>query len=864
MNRIPIKVFISYAHDDEHFFEVFKAGLNKHLFTSPRYDFGVWDDSKILPGLKWDDEIQNRLAESDLAILCVSAGFLGSEYVKIKEFGNLIKKYPNILIIPVYFNHCNFELWEELAEKQFFKPAGAKYGKVADDDFSFCNLVELKENAGRFIALPNQEVDRYFMNFTKMVESVLASRHTGVTVVNTPGSSKKTVYINPGNYPYFEKDNFFGREELLKQMDEHLKEPELPLLLSGIGGMGKTASAIAYGKTPEYANNYDHIAWVSVTDTVFSNLFSTFRGNPVLPFEYNAEGNTDTDKAAMLQLLKNVSGNNLLLVDNVNNEEELQEFIGLWKMYQPGWKCIITTRCENNAYRKNLLRLQVLSPDAAEQLYKNHNHEDEFDRESFNKIYEYIGGHTFLVELLAKFAEESSTIRSTKDVLNHLLSKGIKALTRSVLAKQGQQQETDKMVSEFVLGLYDPLVLPEKEKTYMRYFSVLPATEIEFAKLVFLFGIEKDKEEDFDIALRSLAKTGWLMYNKSSFKCHQIIQEICREKLKPDENNCKELLHPLITLFDELNLAKALPYFEISYSIISNIKGSAFEFALLMLNFSDLAKLAGNLSNVIVLLIRAEEIFTALRQKFNKAICNDRIGDIYLLFGDTTNAMEYYKRYNELALLMAEESPDDTSVKSTLAISFFKIGQVLEEEKKWDEAMGCFERVRDTAIEMAKKYPGEIKFKNILAGSYARIGDISIEKNETGNARSAYEQFNAIAMNLSAEYPLNEEYKNNLSISYCKLGDVCQEENDSSAAGDYFRKYYTLKKELADKHPENVFYQNGLAISLQKLADVTAGDEKKKYLLSAKDIWEQLVLKVPENVSYKNSLNWVNEKLTEE
>src|SRR4030095_6271429 len=148
-----------------------------------------------------------------------SSHFLNSKYIEAKEFGALIEKFNNTLIIPVYFNHCSITVWDELSKRQFFKPSGKKYGKPAEDDFSFCDIVEFASSEGRFIPFPSSKRDLYFHDLVVKIEESLGH------ILRAPKikeASFKTdgKYLNPTNYPYFEKDSFFGRDELLRQIDE--------------------------------------------------------------------------------------------------------------------------------------------------------------------------------------------------------------------------------------------------------------------------------------------------------------------------------------------------------------------------------------------------------------------------------------------------------------------------------------------------------------------------------------------------------------------------------------------------------------------------------------------------------------------
>jgi hypothetical protein len=177
MAKPVIKVFISYAHKDTPFFEVFRDGVKSQLSTSDKFDFNAWEDSEIPLGSNWDDEIKDKLGDAGIAILCVSANFLNSRYIAANEFGALVNQYPNTLVIPVYFNHCNMNAWQELARKQFFKPAGDDYAMAAKDDFAFCDLVSFYPSTTE--PIPNSNIDLYLQDFVKKIENALLQHGSG-------------------------------------------------------------------------------------------------------------------------------------------------------------------------------------------------------------------------------------------------------------------------------------------------------------------------------------------------------------------------------------------------------------------------------------------------------------------------------------------------------------------------------------------------------------------------------------------------------------------------------------------------------------------------------------------------------------
>ncbi len=853
MDKPPVKIFISYAHDDSPFFEVFQKTLRTQLKSRKKFDYKLWDDSQIHIGTLWDDEIQKQLQGCDLAILCVSDSFLASDYIKAKEFGALITEFPGTLLAPLLLSPCSFTDWDELSKRQIFMPKGDRYDETTNEDFTFADLVRFNQKNGKLI--PNPNIDRYVKHFIEKIEAGIENKPVPTLNKQTITNNHTTKYIT-NNYPFFERDNFFGRDDLLKQINEKLKTIEVPLLLSGIGGMGKTAVAVAYGK--EFFNSYTYIAWINTTEDIFSSLFGTLQGNPILQFQYNTEGEKSKDIFTIMQLLKQVSGTNLLIIDNANDELDLINFLNEWKRYQPSWKCIITTRCENYVYKNHSIKLEIISLNAAEELFKRHN-DKTFEKDDFKQIYEYIGGHTFLTELLGKFGQESIGITKTSELLSYLKERGIKALNKSVIAKQGQQLETDKLVSEFVMALYDPLSLPEKEQSFLRYFSILPSTEIEFKKLFYIFTENEGHEQDMEALLSSLVRRGWLIRNKSSFKCHQIIQEICKEKLAPDAENCKVIIYNLLKWFQSTNTTKAAVFFEIGISIVDNINGITFHFAVMQFLFSEKVTETGNLTYGLSLNKNAEKIFSLINEEYNKAICLERMGSIYLMLGKIDEAMEWYLKYNKILKELAEKDPEDIDFKNGLGVSYSKLGEIYKYQGKIDEAMLSYQKDVEISKEISEKNPDNIGLKNALAISYSKLGEIYQVEKKSSDAMKYFLLYYEIEKELHETNPENNRFKNSFAISNMKLGGVYESEGKINNALNYFLLFNKLEKELHETDPENVEFSNNLAISYSRAGRIykSQGKLNKAILFYQKDmeIAKELFERNQDNVEYGNNLS---------
>jgi hypothetical protein len=80
-----IKLFLSWAHADHALKKDLVFRLTPRLKTVKRHDFARWEDSLILAGAAWSEEIDSRLDESDYVVQLVSPAFLASDFIRDHE-----------------------------------------------------------------------------------------------------------------------------------------------------------------------------------------------------------------------------------------------------------------------------------------------------------------------------------------------------------------------------------------------------------------------------------------------------------------------------------------------------------------------------------------------------------------------------------------------------------------------------------------------------------------------------------------------------------------------------------------------------------------------------------------------------------
>ena len=114
------KVFVSYSLSDQ----VYLEEIKKH-FKPFEDQINFWDNSKILPGQNWRDEIALAISKTKVVILLLSADFLASDFIISNELPPLVKAAENdgAVVLKVILKPCLFEFIEELNQYQSMNPA---------------------------------------------------------------------------------------------------------------------------------------------------------------------------------------------------------------------------------------------------------------------------------------------------------------------------------------------------------------------------------------------------------------------------------------------------------------------------------------------------------------------------------------------------------------------------------------------------------------------------------------------------------------------------------------------------------------------------------------------------------------------
>ena len=454
-----------------------------------------------------------------------------------------------------------------------------------------------------------------------------------------------------------------GRDETMKDVRTALDRGSLTALVSGLGGIGKTALMQWICNIVKDEGHY--VAWIDCGESLKDDLL-------VLGDALGIKGE-DSDQTfhSIVNALKTrLEGDLYLFMDNLSRKTDRDELSVLNSLKA---HIMITSRTANPAFP--MIELDVLEEDeAVAMFFRYYNGDKERScEEAVRHIVRTVKRHTLLVELLAKAAWKRGG--SLDEFDKELEENGFFDVFKRKITTQHDENAT---IEESVMKLYEISRLSEEQQRIMKLFSIFtPEKEI-------YYKVGEWADLDLD-ALDELVELAWLGRGglENGYHIHQIIKdsvirqlEVSNERLALDEYG--ELIDRTTDTDDYLSG-------KINYLLVRERIVLA----------EDVANHLGKGDEVIRSTVQSEDVlFEEMKVQLNQAATLfNNIGLVYEEQGDYGKALEYYEK-----ALAISEKVLGTDHPST-ATTYNNIGGVYRAQGDYGKAYEYYEKAFEVVYE---------------------------------------------------------------------------------------------------------------------------------------------------------------------
>lgn len=621
---------------------------------------------------------------------------------------------------------------------------------------------------------------------------------------NPEAVTKKYLTIIPAS-----PETFIGREEEIVKISSMLQAADNPLVVRGMGGLGK--STIAKVVLDKLAPAAKYIAWIDASQGLKagftnSNLLSNLK-IPATDSSLTPAEQTDELFRSAIGALLNIEGSGVMVVDNLLQEEDLAALRSI-KTLHKNWQVLITSRFHFDGFKE--FKLGFLSLEECMKLFYAYYLLDKNDA-ILETILSDIGYHTLTAEMMSKTGQKLRL--SITDISDRINQKGLNIASKSNIAVDHSAQSVDNiqhyMLRIFALGEMSPM-----EETVLKNFAVINSYDFAvMAMYIFMYVDEEDNadlKDEFNLAVSNLIDKGWFIIrdpekkdptktdaeneedeNDVFIKMHPLIQELVRLQLKPTHEDCRNI----VAFFTKMSLAHLTA-------------ASMPKFMLIKI------ALATNLSDPV------KEIF-----ELKNSVAAD-----YIEMGFKNDATAVLDGTVEL-MNSAEEQGIQINEDCISGLAYL-YSQAGVHQVAADNIINLIDRLADPATDKA-------------ADLHHQAGDIFLNLK---NYEAAKEHVNKALAIRQANYPDGDI---SLAQEYKLLGHILQAEENiiTKEAAEYYLEGYNITKKFAEPESfKHAMAEIDMAIILA--SDEVFAESVKTLLAKAIEIFKKLYVNNAEELFY--------------
>ena len=600
-----------------------------------------------------------------------------------------------------------------------------------------------------------------------------------------------------------------GRDDVLERVRTMLDSEKSVALVSGLGGIGKSAVMAQICNNIMTEDRKDtYVAWITCSDSFIDDLL-TIRQPLGIPKELKREEVYE----AIIRKLQILQGTLYLFLDDMVRMPDEEE-LGTYNALRPNVHVMITSRHEIKGIP--YVDLHELKKNPVVEMFYDYYGKD-MKKEYVEDAWEIINSdsvrnHTLLVELLAKAAGASfGTLADFRrkleengflDVSNHRFDTG---------------RFDNNTIKEIVARLYDISELTEEQQRVMRLFSIFTPGKVIYKAIV--------EWPAFDaVAVDGLVKLGWLVRTDNGFIIHQIIKNSLAEqvggelkiedygrlmdrvietdKYIPEELEYTKVNERLILLEDVAKYLgdrteEMLDYDNLTDGDVKLLTDSGLLFNNIACIYKNQCEYNKALEFYWKAYARYERVFS--NENPMAAMIYNNVALVYSNKGEYNKALEYYEK----ACLITErifglEHPHTALIYKNMGDVYGNQGNYSKELEYYRKALVINERV------LGPEHTDTATIYNSMAVTFSEQGDYNKALEYYKKALIVFEQA------LGIDHP-------DTATAYGNIAEIFRAQGDYNSAIKYNSKALTIRERvLGYNHPSTAVSYNNLAAAFSE------------------------------------------------
>ena len=336
-----------------------------------------------------------------------------------------------------------------------------------------------------------------------------------------PGTTTLPMYLLPA-VPAIGEDFLPGsRDEELAAMEKDLNAGK-PVFIWGLGGMGKTQTAIALASRCAGEKGAYFLRYTLPTDPDREAMMET-----ILQADFCGLNDGEADAAQVfskrLDLLRREYSGAVLVIDGFDAPGRGMEQLKAEKSFQAvlalcnaGVSLIFTTRYPVG---ESAWEVKPLAEERLVELMRRCGADCE--EEKLRKLIRAVDGHTLMAELMAKTLVESWDTVTAEQILEALQHNTLADADFPEVSSSQDGTYAQAKIYKHLQTLFDLAGLTEEAKHVLRCAALLPAEGMGDQLFLGCLNAAEQKE------LKNLVKRGWLCRGDRKISMHPVVCQVC-------------------------------------------------------------------------------------------------------------------------------------------------------------------------------------------------------------------------------------------------------------------------------------------------------------------------------------------------